>query len=122
MNNKIKTIIATIGGISILSFTAPLIPGGQTYTVNEWQLIGQIYDYEIQILIKANPENEKLLVQDFDSQETFIEELNKKILERTVTEEVTVNGEKLKPEQYQKIRDDLINKRKNKTVVQLLIK
>lgn len=121
MNNKIKTIIATIAGSAIISFTAPVIPGEQSYTVNEWQFLVKMYDYEIQLMIKENPENEKLLVKEFESQEKFIETINERILQRKVTEQIQIDNKIYPPEEYQKIRDELINKKKNKTVVQKLL-
>ena len=112
---KIKTIIIGLGiaGIAaIIGFTPVEEP--EPLTVNEWQAITKIYDYEIE---KAGG----LQIKDFTSQNA-IKKLNAEIRKREPTENIEIDGQEMTPQNYKTFRDNLLEKTEQKTLIEKIIK
>lgn len=108
--HKIIIGLGVIGIAAIVNFTPKDEPEPLTLTVNEWQAIVKIYDYEIQ---QAGGEFQ---IEDWTSK-NYIEKLNDKVRERIPKEGVEIDGVEMTPEDYEVFRDNLLEKTEKQSLI-----
>ena len=115
MSKKIKIIISAglgIAGIATLSLI-PVEP--EPLTVNEWQALVQIYDYEIKKVGGMNFEN--------FTAENSIRQINDKIRLRIPQERIVIiDGIELTQDEYKTLRDNLLDKTEKMILIKKIIK
>ncbi len=110
MNTSKKIIIATGITTALLGSQVPINPA--PLTVNEWQAVTQLYNYEIQ------QAGGQIQVQNYQN----FEDLNKVIYKRVPSESVEIAGEIKTPKEYEKIRENLLKKVEKRTILEAIIK
>lgn len=110
--NKSKKIIISIGTIATLVGGSQIPIDPAPLTVNEWQEVTQLYNYEIQ---QAGGE---IQVQNFGK----FEDLNTVIRKRVPNESVEVSGQVKTAKEYEAIRESLLKKVEKRTVLEAIIK
>ena len=114
MSKKIKIIISAglgIAGIATLSLI-PVEP--EPLTVNEWQALVQIYDYEIKKVGGMNFEN--------FTAENSIRQINDKIRLRIPQEGIVIDEVKLTQDEYRNLRDNLLKKTETISLIEKILK
>jgi len=114
MSKKIKIIISAglgIAGIAALSLI-PVEP--EPLTVNEWQALVQIYDYEIKRIGGLELEN-------FTTKNSF-KQINDKIRLRIPQEGIVIDGVELTADEYKTLRDNLFEKTEKMLLIKKIIK
>ena len=111
----IKKIILGLGvaGIAAIIGFIPVNP--EPLTVNEWQVLVKIYDYEIERV------GGTIQMRDFTNQNA-IEKLNKEIKKRIPTEKVEIDGQEMASQEYKTFRDNLLEKTERSSLIKKIIK
>jgi len=115
MTKKIKTII--IAGLGIVGITSlGLIPiNPESLTVNEWQALIQIYDYEIKKVGRMSFKN--------FTTENSIKQINNKIRLKIPQEKIVIiDGIELTQDKYKTLRDNLLDKTEKMILIKKIIK
>ena len=114
MSKKIKIIISA--GLGIMGITAlSSIPVGPApLTVNEWQLLSFIYNYEIQQVGGLELEN-------FTTENSF-RQINDKIRLRIPQEGIVIDEVKLTQDEYRNLRDNLLKKTETMSLIEKILK
>lgn len=109
--NHTKKIIAGLGIAGSLAFGSQMEVNPKPLNVNEWQSLVQVYNYEI-------AQNQgTITIQKFKD----FSDLNDEIRKRTPTETVVMEGKNVSPNEYKKIRENLINKVEPKTILEVIL-
>lgn len=111
----IKKIIAGIGVATTFvlgAFVYPVDP--DPITIQEWQALTALYDYEIKQMGGASFAN--------ITQDEILVELHEKIRARTPTEQVKINGYDITVEDYELLREDLMDKIEKTSLLKKLTK
>lgn len=109
MKKSIKQILIGATGAAVIA--GAVIMGGSTpvpMTVDEFNNLIKIYDYEID---RAGGDINLLNVRN-----NAIEIFNQRILTRTETRGVTINGKNYTATQYTTLRNSLVNKANKNTI------
>lgn len=110
MTTKRKILIGSVTALACVGVASvPLPPGSMTPT--EWQDLASVYNYEI---LQSGG---SVQVQNFSS----YDDLNDEIRKRVPTEFVDRDGEILTPEEYAKVREELMRKAETKSLFTKLI-
>lgn len=122
MKNKIKKIIAGIGVATTLVagvFLYPIDPS-MDFNLQEWQMLGAIYDYEVKQMGVAQFEN--VVISSETNKSNIYEKLNKKIRERKPTERIRIKDKEVSPEDYELLREDLMSRVEKTNLLKKIIR